>query len=48
MCGFRCSKDEILERQLLIRRRAFATFRTIEKALAGGKKSFRGSHVVQA
>jgi len=31
--------EEILE-QLLIRGRAFATFLTIEKALAGLKKSF--------
>jgi len=35
MWRFRCSLEEILERQLLIRGRAFATFSTIEKALAG-------------
>jgi len=33
--------EEILERQLLIRDRAFATFSTFEKAVAGRKKSFR-------
>jgi len=33
---------------LLIRVRAFATFSTIEKALAGCMKSFRGSYVVHA
>jgi len=33
--------EEILERQLLIRGRAFATFATINKALAGREKSFR-------
>jgi len=33
--------EEILERQLLVRGRAFATFSTIEKALAGRKISFR-------
>jgi len=32
---------EILERQLLIRGRAFATFSTIEKALADRKISYR-------
>jgi len=40
--------EEFLERQLLIRGHAFVTFSTIEKALAGRKKSFRGSHAVQA
>jgi len=40
--------EEILEQQLLIRVSVFATFSTIEKALAGRKKSFRGSCVVQA
>jgi len=40
--------EEFLERQLLIRVRAFATFSTIEKALAGRMKSFCGSYVVQA
>jgi len=40
--------EEILERQLLIGGRAFATFLTIEKALADRKKSFRGPYVVQA
>jgi len=40
--------EEILERQLLIQGRAFATFSTIEKALAGIKVSFRGQHVVLA
>jgi len=38
--------EGILERQLLIRCRAFATFSTIEEALAGRKKSF--PYVVQA
>ena len=33
--------EEIPEQQLLIRGRAFATFSTVEKALAGRKKSFR-------
>jgi len=37
---------EILERQLLIR--AFATYSTIEKALAGRKESFRGPHAARA
>ena len=36
--------EEILERQLLIRGRAFATFSIIEKVLAGRKKSFLGRH----
>jgi len=36
--------EEILERQLLTRGRAFATFSTIEKALGGRKQSFRGPH----
>ena len=35
MWRFRCSMEEILERQLHIRGRVFATFSTIEKALAG-------------
>jgi len=39
--------DEILERQLRIRGGTFATFSTIEKALAGRKKSFRGLHVTR-
>jgi len=34
--------EEFLEQQLLIRIRVFATFSTIEKALAGCMKSFRG------
>jgi len=34
--------EEILEQQLLIRGRAFATFSTIEKALADRKKTFAG------
>jgi len=38
---------EILERQLVIRGRAFATFSTIEKALVGRKKSFRGTHLAR-
>jgi len=38
---------EILERQLLIRSRASATFSTIEKGLADRKKTFRGEHVVR-
>jgi len=38
---------EILERQLLIRGRAFATFSAIEKALGGRKKSFCGPHVAR-
>jgi len=33
--------EDILEQQLLIRGRAFATVSAIEKALAGRKKSFR-------
>jgi len=40
--------EEILEQQLLIRGRAFATFFTGEKALAGRKKSFCRPRVVQA
>jgi len=40
--------EEILERQLLIRGRAVATFSTIENALVGRKKIFRGRYVVQA
>ena len=44
---FPCSMREIPERQLLIRSRACATFSTIEKSLAGRKKSFRGAHVVR-
>jgi len=39
--------EEIRERQLLIGGRAFATFSAIEKALAGGKISFRGPHVAR-
>ena len=46
--GRKVYMEEITERQLLIRGRAFATFFTIEKALAGHKKSFRGPYVVQA
>jgi len=38
--------EEILERQLLIRGRAFATFSKIEKALAGRKIGFSGPHAV--
>jgi len=34
----------IVERQLLFRGRASATFSTIEKALVGRKKSFGGLH----
>jgi len=44
---FRCCMDEILERQLLLRGRAFATFSTIEKPFAGLKKTFRGPFIVQ-
>ena len=40
MWKFRCIKAQILERQLLLRGRAFATFSTIEKGLAGLKKVF--------
>jgi len=40
--------EEILEQQLLIRVQAFATFSTIEKALADRKESFCGPYVVQA
>jgi len=40
--------EEILEQQLFIRGRAFATFSTVEKALADCKKSFRGPCIVQA
>jgi len=39
--------EEILERQLLIQSRAFATFSTTEKALAGRKKGFRGPHAAR-
>jgi len=48
MWRLRCSVEEILERELLTRGRAFAAFSTIEKALVGRKKSPRGPHVVQA
>ena len=48
MWRFHCSMEEILEQQLLIRGRVFATFSTIEKALAGREKSFRRPYVVQA
>ena len=47
MWKFRCSVEEILERQLLLRAQAFATFSTIEKTLADLKKPFRGPFVVQ-
>jgi len=46
--------EEIIKRQLPIQGRAFTDFCTIEKALAGHKKSFRGPpaasgpYVVQA
>jgi len=40
--------DEILERQLITQGRVFATFSTIEKALAGRKKRFQGPYVGQA
>jgi len=40
--------EEILEQQLPILGRAFGTFSTIEKALAGRRKGFRGPYVVQA
>jgi len=40
--------DEVLERKLLIRGRAFATFSIIEKVLAGRKKSMGGPYFVQA
>jgi len=40
--------EKFLEWQLLIQGQAFATFSTIEKALVGHKKSFHGTHVVQA
>jgi len=36
--------EKILEPQLLIRGRAFATFSTFEKARVVRKKSFRGAH----
>jgi len=39
--------EEILEQKLLIRGRVFATFSTIEKALAGRKKSFRQPRVLR-
>jgi len=48
MWKFPCSMEDNVERQLLTRGRAFATFSTIEKALAGRKKSFRRPNVVQA
>jgi len=38
--------EEVIERSFLIR--DFAAFSTIEKALAGRKKSFRGPYVAQA
>jgi len=47
MWKFRCSIEEILKRQLLIRDQAFVTFSTIEKTLADLKKPFRGPFVVQ-
>jgi len=47
MWRLRCSMEEILEWQLLVRGWTFATFSTIEKALAGLKKNFRGTFVVQ-
>jgi len=37
-----------LERQLLIRGRAFAAFATTEKTLAGRKKNPRGPYVLRA
>jgi len=40
--------EEIVEQQLLIRGRAFATLSTVQKALAGRKNSFRRPCVVQA
>jgi len=43
MWRFRCNMEEILERQLVIRGRDFATFSTIEKPLAGLKKTFRSA-----
>jgi len=39
--------EEIAERQLLIRGRAFAAYSTIDKALAVYKKSFRGPHAAR-
>jgi len=39
--------DAGIEQQLLSRGRAFAAFSTIEKALAGGKKSFHGPHAAR-
>jgi len=39
--------EENLERQLLIRGRAFVKFSAIEKALAGRKKILRGPHAVR-
>jgi len=46
MSRLRCSTEEILERQLLIRDRAFSTFSTIEKAPVDLKTTFRGLFVV--
>jgi len=39
--------QELLERQLLTRGRAFTTFLTIENTLASRKKSSRGPHVAR-
>jgi len=46
MWRFLCSREEILNRQLLMRGREFATFSAIEKDLAGRKNSFRGPYAV--
>jgi len=45
---FRCSLEEIMERQLIIRSRASGKFSAIEKALTGHKKSSCGQYDVQA
>jgi len=47
MWRFRCGMEETSERQLLKRGWAFATIVTIEKALAGRKKCFRGPHAAR-
>jgi len=47
MLRFPCNVEEIPKCQLLIRSQAFVTFLTIEKPLAGRKKSFRGPYVVE-
>jgi len=40
-------EEEIMEQHLLIRGRDFAAFSTIEKPLAGRKKTFRGPNAAR-